>query len=311
MLDITDRQYFQNLKRLWVYFRETGEIPPGVRPMIASSWMRSKDFHVNMTKPLRAPILSRPELHSLQAANQTLIDIAKPIMKKMHSLVGETKNLISLHNPDGYMLYSCGDEYYAEMETESSFSLGVCWQERYIGTNGITLAVLEDSPVQVYGAEHYCAAQHLSLIHIYGRSISYLAAYKLPKRNRVSRKENILVLDAAADGTLMEVQFLGDFLNRQRNGGWDLPQEVDVYKRQRYMGLVRASEKRRKAPGRARGLSYGNLNKTGKKQTRQQRRTDRTTRHSLRRKHKVHRPGRKKEVVCKKGLCHQKGSSTA
>lgn len=128
--------------------------------MIASSWMRSRDFHVNMTKPLRAPILSRPELHSLQAANQTLIDIAKPIMKKMHSLVGETKNLISLHNPDGYMLYSCGDEYYAEMETESSFSLGVCWQERYIGTNGITLAVLEDSPVQVYGAEHYCAAQH-------------------------------------------------------------------------------------------------------------------------------------------------------
>ena len=160
MLDITDRQYFQNLKRLWVHFRETGEIPPGVRPMIASSWMRSRDFHVNMTKPLRAPILSRPELHSLQAANQTLIDIAKPIMEKMHSLVGETKNLISLHNPDGYMLYSCGDEYYAEMETESPFSLGVCWQERYIGTNGITLAVLEDSPVQVYGAEHYCAAQH-------------------------------------------------------------------------------------------------------------------------------------------------------
>lgn len=160
MLDITDRQYFQNLKRLWVHFRETGEIPPGVRPMIASSWMRSRDFHVNMTKPLRAPILSRPELHSLQAANQTLIDIAKPIMEKMHSLVGETKNLVSLHNPDGYMLYSCGDEYYAEMETESSFSLGVCWQERYIGTNGITLAVLEDSPVQVYGAEHYCAAQH-------------------------------------------------------------------------------------------------------------------------------------------------------
>lgn len=160
MLDITDRQYFQNLKRLWTHFRETGEISPDVRPMIASSWMRSRNFHVNMTKPLRAPILSRPELRSLQATNQTLIDIAKPIMEKMHSLVGETKNLISLHNPDGYMLYSCGDEYYAEMETESSFSLGVCWQERYIGTNGITLAVLEDSPVQVYGAEHYCAAQH-------------------------------------------------------------------------------------------------------------------------------------------------------
>ena len=132
MLDATDQQYFQNLKHLWALFRETGEISPEVRPMIASSWMRSRDFHVDMTKPLRAPILSRPELHSLQAANQTLIGIAKPIMEKMHSLVGETKNLISLHNPDGYMLYSCGDEYYAEMETESSFSLGVCWQERYI-----------------------------------------------------------------------------------------------------------------------------------------------------------------------------------
>ena len=59
-----------------------------------------------------------------------------------------------------------------------------------------------------------------------GWNIEFLAAYKLPKRDRVSRKENILVFDAAADGTLMEVQFLGDFLNRQRNGGWDLPQEV-------------------------------------------------------------------------------------
>ena len=160
MLDATDQQYFQNLKHLWALFRETGEISPEVRPMIASSWMRSRDFHVDMMKPLRAPILSRPELQALQATNQTLIDLAKPIMEKMHSLVGKTKNLISLHNPDGYMLYSCGDEYYAEMEYESSFSLGVCWHERYIGTNGITLAFLEDSPVQVYGAEHFCAAQH-------------------------------------------------------------------------------------------------------------------------------------------------------
>ena len=121
MLDATDQQYFQNLKHLWALFRETGEISPEVRPMIASSWMRSRDFHVDMMKPLRAPILSRPELQALQATNQTLIDLAKPIMEKMHSLVGKTKNLISLHNPDGYMLYSCGDEYYAEMKHESSF----------------------------------------------------------------------------------------------------------------------------------------------------------------------------------------------
>ena len=103
MLDATDQQYFQNLKHLWALFRETGEISPEVRPMIASSWMRSRDFHVDMMKPLRAPILSRPELQALQATNQTLIDLAKPIMEKMHSLVGKTKNLISLHNPDGYM----------------------------------------------------------------------------------------------------------------------------------------------------------------------------------------------------------------
>lgn len=48
MLDATDQQYFQNLKHLWALFRETGEISPEVRPMIASSWMRSRDFHVDM-----------------------------------------------------------------------------------------------------------------------------------------------------------------------------------------------------------------------------------------------------------------------
>ena len=35
---------------------------------------------------------------------------------KLLFVMEKTKNLISLHNPDGYMLYSCGDEYYAEME---------------------------------------------------------------------------------------------------------------------------------------------------------------------------------------------------
>ena len=134
MLDATDQQYFQNLKHLWALFRETGEISPEVRPMIASSWMRSRDFHVDMMKPLRAPILSRPELQALQATNQTLIDLAKPIMEKMHSLVGKTKNLISLHNPDGYMLYSCGDGMNAISEqTELPWP---CWKilpSRFMG----------------------------------------------------------------------------------------------------------------------------------------------------------------------------------
>ncbi len=154
-----DRDKLQKLKRLWKLFVETGELSAEVRPMIARSWQRSRAYQVN-TECLRAPILPEERFAALLAENRMLIDIAKPVMEKIYSLVGKTRNLISLHDPDGYMLWSCCDEYYADMENDSPFSLGVCWHERYIGTNGITLAALQDAPVQVYGAEHYCAAQH-------------------------------------------------------------------------------------------------------------------------------------------------------
>ena len=59
------------------------------------------------------------------------------------------------------------------------------------------------------------------------RALHFLPChYKLPKRNRVSRKENILVLDAAADGTLMEIAILGRFPEQTEERGLGLAQEV-------------------------------------------------------------------------------------
>ncbi len=150
--------FYQHLTEQWQRFADTGEIPSGVRPEIAESWRRSRAYGVDMEWPVIST-LSDVDFQCLCEENRSLIDFVMPVMKRIHALVSGTKNLISLHTPEGYMLAYCGDEYYHNGQGGSSFRIGVKWDEESIGTNGVTLALRLRKPVQVYGAEHYCRFQ--------------------------------------------------------------------------------------------------------------------------------------------------------
>lgn len=151
--------FYQHLTTLWQHFVDTGEILPDVRPEIAESWKRCRAYGVDIENPV-ASILSDKDFQRLCEDNRSLIDFVMPVMKRIHTLVSGTKNLISLHTPEGYMLAYCGDEYYHNAQGNSSFRIGVKWDEESIGTNGVTQALRLRKPVQVYGAEHYCRFQH-------------------------------------------------------------------------------------------------------------------------------------------------------
>lgn len=150
--------FYQRLTALWQHFVDTGEILPEVRPEIAESWRRSRACGVDIEHPA-VSTLSEEDFRRLCEENRSLIGFVMPVMKRIHALVSGTKNLISLHTPEGYMLACCGDEYYHSAQGASSFRIGVKWDEESIGTNGVTLALRLRRPVQVYGAEHYCRFQ--------------------------------------------------------------------------------------------------------------------------------------------------------
>ena len=118
--------FYQHLTEQWQRFADTGEIPSGVRPEIAESWRRSRAYGVDMEWPVIST-LSDVDFQCLCEENRSLIDFVMPVMKRIHALVSGTKNLISLHTPEGYMLAYCGDEYYHNGQGGSSFRIGVKW----------------------------------------------------------------------------------------------------------------------------------------------------------------------------------------
>lgn len=160
MYEPRDDRFYAHLKERWRCFIDTGIIPDDVRPYIADSWRRCARKGINAFQPAKPSTLSDESFRKKMENNQDLVEIARPIIDKINHLVGDTQNLISLHDKDCYMLaYAC-DEYYNTVRGKTSFMLGARWDEAVMGTNGVALSIILDQPVQIYGAEHFCENQH-------------------------------------------------------------------------------------------------------------------------------------------------------
>ncbi len=192
---------FAEKARLWQYFHDTGEILPEVRPIIAASWKRCRDLGISL-EAADARVLSEGEFADLTDKNQALIHFSRLCLTDVYDMVEDNNNMISVHDLSGCMLYCTSTEAYREqIKNDSNFSLGVQWEEPTIGTNGVSLCMIEDRPVQVYGAEHYCANQHGSTcsaapIHDAGGHI--IGCINMVGRNSVSNAHALGMIAATA-----------------------------------------------------------------------------------------------------------------
>lgn len=147
-------------KRLeqWNSFMDFGILLPGVNPMIAQSWIRSKALGINPRNPVVSH-LSDEDLEKLRKKNRDMIRFAQPLMDKLLSLAKDTVNIMSLHDKNGYMLAIAHHDTPQGNWRETIFRPGVRWAEEDVGTNGVGLALNMDAPVQIFGAEHYSYMQ--------------------------------------------------------------------------------------------------------------------------------------------------------
>lgn len=145
-------------KEQWDSFVEFNIIMDGVEPQIAQSWVRSKAYNIDPYHP-KISLLDESELQTLKQENQDLIRLSKPLMSKLLMLASDTVNVMSLHDKDGYMLDIAYHKKEGSSWREDVFRPGVRWAETDVGTNGVGLALVSDSPVQIFGAEHYCYMQ--------------------------------------------------------------------------------------------------------------------------------------------------------
>jgi len=129
-----------------------------IKPVIYESWLRSRSFGVNpyLTK---IDILSQSELDKRINMNSALIEIVRPYMEKLFSIVKGSGFYLMLCDKDGYILNLLGDEDVIEKGRQTSLLVvGANRSEEVAGTNAIGTSLALNLPVQIWGDEHYIEA---------------------------------------------------------------------------------------------------------------------------------------------------------
>lgn len=162
----------QDIKQAWKSFLETGQIDEDiVRPDIAASWLRSRGIDPYSKHRHHLP---NRILQSRLADEVKLISLARPVMQSICEIGGQ--DFVVLADQDGYIVDVAGDIEYYNL-------LGQRFNEEDFGTNAIGAALVENKPIEVKGAEHYCVAAHTTYgaavpIHnLSQKIIGILAAY--------------------------------------------------------------------------------------------------------------------------------------
>ncbi len=172
------------LERLWRLFVSTGRLEDEERqkldPVIWRSWQRCY-LRLDPTAQPHLTTLGEDAFHSVQVKNFDLIAVARPIMEDIHQFVEGSNVAVLLADGAGCILDLLGDAPMLEAIRERGCGAGVYWSEGRMGTNAIGLVLLEATPIQVVGPEHYFQVYHefacaAAPIHdVGGRTVGVLA----------------------------------------------------------------------------------------------------------------------------------------
>ena len=153
---------FSEIHMAWEKVISSGEIERNiVRPEIAQSWIRCYKAGVDPGhNGNKRRFLSPAAMEQTLAQHQELIEVSRPFMKQLYSLVAGSGFIVILSDQDANLLESLGDHETMEIAERNDLVKGANWAETEAGTNGIGIALVERKPVQVSGPEHYCKNLH-------------------------------------------------------------------------------------------------------------------------------------------------------
>ena len=129
-----------------------------VKPMVYDSWVRSRAYGVRHDRRPEGRV-NDARLAELLAANSEFIESSKVIMAKLFTAVEDANSVISLTDSQGVVLHT-------HVHSNRGHLLpghmpGFIFSERICGTNGIGTCLHCAAPVELVGAEHYCAHDHV------------------------------------------------------------------------------------------------------------------------------------------------------
>ncbi|NVN91421.1 MAG: sigma-54-dependent Fis family transcriptional regulator [Desulfuromonadales bacterium] len=130
-----------------------------VRPEVANSWQRCRNYKVN---PYGADEYAVNSLELRERLHQYhhLVKIARSAMENLYGFVRGSGFEIVLSDPHGYLLEVIGDREILAKARKVQLCPGGDWHESAKGTNAIGTAIMEKQPVQILAWEHFCRQNH-------------------------------------------------------------------------------------------------------------------------------------------------------
>lgn len=151
-----DNDYQKKLRIAWEKFINYEDFDYSfIRPEILDSWKRSRASGVNPYGSSRN-ILNTESLNIKINSNLDLIDIVRPYMEKLFSIVKDSGFYILLCDKDGFILDLIGDKEIIEHgKNHTLLVVGANRQESVVGTNAIGTCLALKQPLQIWSEEHY------------------------------------------------------------------------------------------------------------------------------------------------------------
>jgi transcriptional activator for dhaKLM operon len=147
------------IRSWWQRFVERRELNPALDPLVAASWARCAP-RMNPHAPPALPCLDEGTLERVRLTLFDLIATARPLMEDLHQFTEGSGLAIALFDPAACVLDVLGDPGIVRAAEAVGLRPGVYWSEGHVGTNAFALALLERTPAQVVGAEHFVALYH-------------------------------------------------------------------------------------------------------------------------------------------------------
>jgi transcriptional regulator of acetoin/glycerol metabolism len=146
----------REVRAAWDRFVERGILSTDLRSSVAASWQRSQTHQVMTDRPM-APIVEDAELFRHRSKNAALRHAARLALENSRTFLSDANSIMILTDPAGLIIDTQGDARVIDAGRAVHLQHGGRWSEADIGTNAIGTAIAEAKPVQIHGAEHFCA----------------------------------------------------------------------------------------------------------------------------------------------------------
>lgn len=128
-----------------------------IRPVVEDSWRRCHQFELD-PELRHAPIISdKSQLEYSHFLHSDLLNAARPVLKRAEQHLFRSDSLILLADAGGLILDVRADDHVITSAGDINLIEGGVWSEKVAGTNAIGTALAAAEPIQLYGAEHFCA----------------------------------------------------------------------------------------------------------------------------------------------------------